>query len=186
MSELKLSLNQGYQSKLLNPFKPAQLPPRTEEETEKLVDVCMNGYGMENHTREQVKAEIERIQEEERQSHVFLNDTYQVNVRVANPHPEVEFPPMIHLSIKRIDKLPIDINHWRILQEIKNMIVGEDHEGVELYPSDKRLTDTANQYHLWVFANPDRIFPFGFFSPKTVRSAEEAEACGAKQRSIDG
>jgi hypothetical protein len=182
---LKLNLNQGYQSKWLDPFMPAQLPPRTEEETEKLVDVCMEGYGMEGRSRDEVKTEIVRIEEDERKAHVFINETYQVNVRPAEPHPYVEFPPIVHLSIKRRDKLPIDVNHWRILQEIKNMIIGEYHEGVELYPSDKRLTDTANQYHLWVFANEGRIFPFGFFSPKTTRNAADAAACGAKQRDFD-
>ena len=29
-------------------------------------------------------------------------------------------------------------------------------------PAESRLVDTANQYHLWCFAEPEGQFPFGY------------------------
>ncbi|WP_425456747.1 DUF7694 domain-containing protein [Aliikangiella coralliicola] len=42
---------------------------------------------------------------------------------------------------------------WRVLQDIKNAIVGRDTIAVEIYPKESEVTDTANMYHLWVFAD---------------------------------
>lgn len=89
---------------------------------------------------------------------LFLNDKYQVAV--------FDDGEIIHLSIKRIDREPI--HDWRELQQIKNMLVGEEHEAVEIYPKESRLVDTANQYHLWVFADPDFQLPFGFNGGRVV------------------
>ncbi len=67
---------------------------------------------------------------------------------------------MTHLSIKNKDRsAKVD---WRNFQYIKNQIVGEENEGCEIYPSESRLVDTANSYHIWVFENPETKFPFGF------------------------
>ena len=54
---------------------------------------------------------------------------------------------MTYLSIKRLDKK--SIHDWRHMQQIKNELVGKDYEAVEIYPNEKRLVDTANQYHLY-------------------------------------
>lgn len=53
------------------------------------------------------------------------------------------------LSIKRADRTPI--RSWRVLQDIKNSVVGADIFAVEIYPRESEVTDTANIYHLWVF-----------------------------------
>jgi hypothetical protein len=82
---------------------------------------------------------------------------------------------MVHLSIKRRDKLPI--HDWRDIQRIKNELVGPEIEGMELYPAESRLVDTANQYHIWCF--PNATFPFGFHEGRLVT---EAESDGSKQR----
>lgn len=92
---------------------------------------------------------------------VWMNDLYQVNMR-RMPPPTEEWPAMVHLSIKRRDRSPV--RDWRHLQRIKNELVGSECEGVELYPAESRLTDTANQYHIWVLAEPGQRFPFGFSS----------------------
>jgi hypothetical protein len=65
---------------------------------------------------------------------------------------------MAHLSIKRIDKAPI--RNWRDLQRIKNELCGPECDAVEIFPRESQLVDTANQFHLWVFATYE--FPFGF------------------------
>jgi hypothetical protein len=40
-------------------------------------------------------------------------------------------------------------HNWQHLQRIKNDLLGEEWEGVELYPQQSRLCDEANLYHLW-------------------------------------
>jgi hypothetical protein len=83
---------------------------------------------------------------------IYENDTYIVEVRYH--------PPFVQLDVRRRDHG--DCKNWRELQQIKNEIVGPEHEAVELFPAESRLVDTANQYHLWVHVSPDYRFPFGF------------------------
>jgi hypothetical protein len=83
---------------------------------------------------------------------VFANETYYIQMRNA--------APFIHLNIARCDGEPC--TSWRDFQEIKNELVGPENEGVELFPAESRLVDTANQYHLWVMADPGYRFPFGY------------------------
>jgi hypothetical protein len=80
--------------------------------------------------------------------------------------------PMIHLSIKRLDKQPI--HDWRVLQQIKNALMGEEFEAIELYPAESRLVDSANQYHLWVIDDPAARFPIGF----TTRLVDDQNSIG--------
>lgn len=88
----------------------------------------------------------------------WINNLYQVAVfRLPTP---VDSPSLIHLSIKRRDKQAI--HDWRHLQQIKNRIVGPEHEAIEIYPAESRLVDTSNQYHLFVFDKPDMRLPVGF------------------------
>ncbi len=82
----------------------------------------------------------------------YENDSYSVQVRYH--------PPFVHLDIQRRDGG--DCKNWRELQQIKNEIIGPEHEAVELFPAESRLVDTANQYHLWVHVSADYRFPFGF------------------------
>jgi hypothetical protein len=104
---------------------------------------------------------------------VWLNDKYQVALRRLVP--EV----MIHLSIKRLDRQPI--HDWRELQEIKNQLVGPECEGVELYPAESRVVDTANQFHLWVCPKVGEKFPFGFDEGRIVSNGSVA---GSVQRPL--
>jgi len=88
-------------------------------------------------------------------------------------------PDMIWLSIKRNDRECI--RDWRDLQKIKNMLVGMENEGVELYPAESRLVDSANQYHLWVIKDPGIRFPFGFKG----RGVNDVPVGKSKQRKFD-
>ena len=108
-------------------------------------------------TRKQAKWQYDRLKEDE----IWVNDLYQVNIaRGDNVPNNMMGVPMVHLSIKRLDKKPI--TDWRHKQAIKDSLVGPDHEGFELYPSATRLVDTANQYHLFVFDDPDLRLPIGW------------------------
>jgi hypothetical protein len=84
--------------------------------------------------------------------HIFENDVYHVEMHYEEP--------FVNLDIKRHDGT--SCKSWRDLQHIKNELVGPEHEGVELFPAESRLVDTANQYHLWVHVDPHYRFQFGF------------------------
>jgi hypothetical protein len=118
---------------------------------------------------------MKAINFDQRRTEIWLNDTYQVSV-FRDAAPDGWPCPMIHLSIKRIDKEAL--HDWRDLQTIKNLLVGPEHEAIEIYPAESRLVDTANQYHLFVFSNPEVRLPLGFFE----RAIVEDSGHNSKQR----
>jgi hypothetical protein len=113
----------------------------------------------------------------EREREVWVNDRYTVIVRRLRPRSAC-VPPMVHLSIRRDDRVPV--RDWRDLQAIKNALVGPECEGVELFPAESRLVDTANQAHLWVVADPTFRFGFGY-AERLVTAAAHGNA---KQRAF--
>jgi hypothetical protein len=100
-------------------------------------------------------ASQQALDEESRNTTYWINDLYLVARRV--------FPgsPIVQLNIRRRDGKPI-LRDWRHFQEIKNQLVGEECEGVELYPAESRLVDTSNKYHIWCHTDPEFRFPLGF------------------------
>lgn len=112
---------------------------------------------------------------------VWMNDIYQVNVERDMPCPGITDdngdPALITwLSIKRLDKRAV--MDWRHMQWIKNQLVGEECEGVELFPAESRLVDGANQFHMWVFQDPTMRYPFGW----NYRLVTESGQLGETQR----
>ena len=80
----------------------------------------------------------------------------------------------------------MNIHDWRDFQRIKNELIGEEYEGVELYPAESRRVDTANQYHIWVAKNIEFRFPFGF-NERVVDDGKgefAANQVGGKQRPL--
>ena len=151
----------------MGPFLPGHLPEAALD-----VDAIASRFGV---SRDVAAQQVQAL----RQQTVYMNDRYQVNVlRVPMP-----FGPacgdVAWLSIKHRDKSPV--HDWRALQEIKNRIVGPEHEGFEVYPAESRLVDTANQFHLWVFLDPKVRLPVGF-REREVTGADAAAAVGARQR----
>ena len=65
---------------------------------------------------------------------------------------------MIHLMIRRVDRKPI--HSWQDLMRIKDHVLGEESEAVELYPARSRLVDEDHIYHLWGLPKQQR-FTFG-------------------------
>tara|TARA_R100000742_G_C4278146_1_gene100661 strand:+ start:625 stop:1137 length:513 start_codon:yes stop_codon:yes gene_type:complete len=101
---------------------------------------------------------------ESKKQEIWINDKYQVNILRGKDcdqyiHMEDFKGKCDYISIKTLDKKPI--HDWRDLQEIKNELCGKEREALEIYPSEHRLVDTANQYHLWVIPKDTQI-PFGF------------------------
>jgi hypothetical protein len=151
----------------MKPFKQAWTPP---EERERIVEEHMTAWRAGNKEARELtpaldasaaeamlRSELNKMFQEET---IWRNDKYQVSKRLVKMDHTGWPCDMIHLSIKRNDRSTI--HDWRELQEIKNELVGPDHEAVELYPMESRKVDTANQYHLWVLAQPRQQFPFGY------------------------
>ena len=117
--------------------------------------------------------EVEKMLDDDK---VFVNGTYQVNVKYLEP---AGIKGWIWLSIKRKDKEVI--NDWREMQKIKNAIAGEEREGVELYPAESRLVDTSNQFHIFVMPEGDK-FPFGYGDRLVVKGHKGGYMKGSSQR----
>lgn len=111
---------------------------------------------------------------------VWTNNLYRATVnRKMNERYGAE---IAEISITRLDKSAI--HDWRHFQQIKNDLVGDDVEAIEIYPNEKRLMDTANTY--WLYAFPkDYILPFGFMTPRNVIDPQTAALVGATQRAFD-
>lgn len=90
----------------------------------------------------------------------YTNGEYFVSVSAE--HNAKHWPGVIHLTISRLDDQPV--RNWRDMQDIKNLLIGEEHEAIELYPAESRLVDMGNQYHLWVFSSPEVRVPVGWKS----------------------
>lgn len=58
---------------------------------------------------------------------------------------------------------------WAEKQEIKNELFGKNRTAIEVYPTEDRLVDTSDVYHLWVFDKKYRL-PFGIH-PKEYQKA---------------
>ncbi len=117
---------------------------------------------------------------------VWKNDLYEVRVfRGSNAdwlvHEKLWQGSMDYLSIKRIDKKAI--HDWRHLQLIKNELVSEHREAIELYPKESRLMDTANQYHLFVFPK-DYSIPLGWNTRNVNYESQEGGLNKGGQRGL--
>lgn len=93
---------------------------------------------------------------------MYLNDDFQVTKSAPwNQSKRLAgFPPVVHLSIIRRDGQRI--RDWAVLQEIKNSLMGPEHEAVEVFPAKSRLVDMGHNYHLWVFVDKEFRIPFGW------------------------
>jgi hypothetical protein len=110
------------------------------------------------------------------------NTTYWVNERYQVARRAFPGSPLVQLNIRRRDGRPI-FRDWRHFQQIKNQLVGEQCEGVELYPAESRLVDASNKYHIWCHTDPGFRFPVGF-DDRHVEDANprRAKVPGLRQR----
>jgi hypothetical protein len=124
------------------------------------------------------RGQAEREKKAQEQALVYLSKTYQVEKNFVT----IMGADGWHLSIKRRDKKPI--HDWRDLQEIKNDLIGPENEGIEIYPAESRKVDTANQFHLWVMADPKKRIACGFWERMIDDGTGEfgANANGGSQR----
>lgn len=62
-----------------------------------------------------------------------------------------------HLCVRNRDNTDIE---WSEKQRIKNELFGKKRTAIEVFPSEDRLIDEANMYHLWVLPDGYEL-PFG-------------------------
>lgn len=93
--------------------------------------------------------------------HRYTNNLYVVVIEIKSP--------LIHACIRRHDHKPC--TEWGHLQQIKNELIGPEHEAVELFPAESRLINVTNEYHLWVHPKSGYRFPFGFSGERCVVDA---------------
>jgi hypothetical protein len=125
-----------------------------------------------NVTREEAVAKLEAY---EAQCTYWINDLYQVQRRECGGS-------MVHLNIRRRDGGPI-MRDWRHFQQIKNELVGEECEAIELYPAESRKVDTTNKYHLYAVTDPTFRFPVGF-DERDVEYEQLSDKPGLRQRPL--
>lgn len=153
--------------------QPSQAMQARQPSLPPAVDLCSVDWGIWGEAQLSPE-DLARLPEQFRDEQIFKNNLFQVNVRQFSVDGLGE---MLHLSIKRIDREAF--HDWRVFQRIKNEIVGEQFEAVEIYPPESYLVDSANQYHLWVL--PEGVLlPFGFRDPRMV--CDESGQEGSKQR----
>lgn len=111
-------------------------------------------------TKEDIEEALDKIMTKLTNQRTYVNDTYQVAIDDNPSITSTHWPDMYCLSIRRLDREVI--RDWRDLQEIKNLLIGKEHEGFELFPAESRLVDSANQYYIFVFKDPKMRLPFGF------------------------
>jgi len=70
---------------------------------------------------------------------------------------------LLHVDAEGVTWLSIRIENgkaymrdWKDFQAIKNDLCSPTREGFELYPSEERLHDTDNVYHMWVLPEGQR------------------------------
>jgi hypothetical protein len=94
---------------------------------------------------------------------VYGNDRYTVTLHELYPDDDPDHigPSLTVLGIHTHTRSAIGAHDWRHFQRIKNELCGPEREGVELYPAESRLVDSANEFWVWVLPAGER-FPFGF------------------------
>jgi hypothetical protein len=146
-------------------MKPLIRSTWVAEPSEGLIADVMNAYPMYSR-----QGAIDLLTREGAKGSYWINDVYQVYMTQEGDY--------THLNIRRRDGEVI-YRDWRDFQDIKNQLVGEDSEAVELYPAEDRVVDTSNKYHLYC-APPGFRFPFGFVNRDVVN--EPGSANGTRQR----
>ena len=92
-------------------------------------------------------------------------------------------PSFTHLSIRSIENDHY-AHDWRDLMRIKNEILGHEREAIEVYPAMSRITDMADQFHLWVMEE-GQIMPVGFMGINITDKKQAEKYGGVSQRKFE-
>lgn len=90
----------------------------------------------------------------------FFNSRYCVLIHDA---PATSASPALwHVMIQRRDGQPPGPERYKDFMRVRDELVGEEHEALEMYPRRSREIDAANVYHLWVVQSDADEFSVGF------------------------
>ena len=134
-----------------------------------LIQWAMQAYKLDE------AAAIKFLEDDAAKCEVWINDLYQVQKRYLENG-------MVHLNIRRRDGAAV-IRDWRHFQWIKNQLVGEECEAIELYPAESRKVDSSNKYHLYAAPDPEFRFPVGW-ETRDVDYTEHRDVPGMRQRPL--
>lgn len=147
----------------MNPLVKATATPRSKRQLREFAD----RFGVT------IKRMKKVFRKQARGAEVWLNELYIV-------HKIVHDDGWTELSIRRQDR--DHVTDWRHKQAIKNQLCGAECEGLELYPAESRLYDTANQYYLWIRTEPGDRIPVGMDAGRHVSNEPIG---GSVQRPFD-
>ena len=153
-------------------WKPLQQANAMKPHSDEVIDITMTNYEID---REDA---VEMLMDDLKNCTYWLNSLYQVERREL--HDDDGKVVLIQLNIRRIDGAAI--HDWRHLQTIKNELVGEDCEGIELYPAESRHVDTSNKYNLWCSPDPTFRFPVGWQDRDVQNGDMKSKTAGLRQR----
>lgn len=103
---------------------------------------------------------------------LWENDVYYASVERVDSGFFVGGGPFVRIGISSNDETAR--HDWRDFQRIKNDIVGDEWEAVELYPAESRLLDPSNRFYLWCV--PNGVLQLGMFSGRRVDNVKAAIA----------
>lgn len=102
----------------------------------------------------------------------YENDLYEVSVRRYDKGLMPYSAAYCLLGINRIDQTAH--HDWRDFQQIKNMLVGDEWVGIELYPAESQLVDPSNQFFMYVV--PKSCVGWGLQGGRNVVTAKDSRA----------
>jgi hypothetical protein len=149
-------------------WKPLVRDDNYKDVSRKLVECIMKSHSLDE------AAAVKLLNDDIAKCETWVNEIYQVQLRRR------EADGLVHLNIRRRDGAAI-IRDWRHLQLIKNQLLGEECEAVELYPAESRKVDTSNKYHLYGYQDATFRFPFGW-QERDVLNDENRDTPGMRQR----
>ena len=158
MKNNKHTMAKRKKNKQWTPLFPAHLNRWSKERKEQYAKTFIRETKEEAESCDAIFTEEAIIAEWEKTENLecWKNDLYTVLVDRDNE----EYMGYIHISFRRNDRQPV--TDWRHKQNIKNQLIGEECEAIELFPAESRLVDQANQYHMWGLPDPKNQFPVGF------------------------
>lgn len=106
-------------------------------------------------------------------SQVWENYLFEVTVRIHKEGWPLGGGEWVQIGISSKDGEPR--HDWREFQRIKNQLLGDEWEAVELYPAESRLLDPSNYYMLWCAPK----IPIGKFVGRKIM---DSKTCIAPQR----
>ncbi len=131
-------------------FKPAKPPDWQSPQVRKLLAATTGELVKQGMSGKQARNQARRAIALTMNDRYFLSDDYQVAIRALDDD-------LLHISVKRRDR-DVLLSRYDLV-EIATRFAPRGTIPVELYVSETRVVDTANQYH--VFTVPEARAPWG-------------------------